>query len=129
MTVEEMRSKVEKLRAEVARLDKLADDDAVSNEEFDMLIHKINELTAECGRLQNKINFLSVKTITRVSDWSASFLNSFDCGTRKITNKQAEIFRRLNNNKPFIYNGRRFDCLGPDFRAGFAGLCVTKIDF
>lgn len=129
MTIEEMKTKVAELKAEVARLDKLADDDTISNEEFDRLTHKANEFAAEYGRLQNKIDFLSVKTLTRVSDWSASFLNSFDCGTRKITNKQAEIFKRFNNGKPFIYNGRRFDCLGPDFRAGFAGLCVTKIDF
>ena len=129
MTIEEMKNKVAELKAEVARLDKLADDDTISNEEFDRLTHKANELAVEYGRLQNKIDFLSVKTLTRVSDWSASFLNSFDCGTRKITNKQAEIFKRFNNGKPFIYNGRRFDCLGPDFRAGFAGLCVTKIDF
>lgn len=129
MTIEEMKTKVAELKAEVARLDKLADDDTISNEEFDRLTHKANELVAEYGRLQNKIDFLSVKTLTRVSDWSASFLDSFDCGTRKITNKQAEIFKRFNNGKPFIYNGRRFDCLGPDFRAGFAGLCVTKINF
>lgn len=129
MTIEEMKNKVAELKAEVARLDKLADDDTISNEEFDRLTHKANELAAEYGRLQNKIDFLSVKTLVRVSDWSASFLNSFDCGTRKITNKQAEIFKRFNNGKPFIYNGRRFDCLGPDFRAGFSGLVVTKVEF
>ena len=129
MTIEETKAKVAELKAEVARLDKMADDDDITNEEFDRLIHKINELTAEYGGLQKKIDFLSVKTLRHVSDWSASFLNSFDCGTRKITNKQAEIFKRFNNGKPFIYNGRRFDCLGPDFREGFAGLCVTKIDF
>ena len=129
MTIEEMKSRVAELRAEVERLDKLADDDTISNEEFDRLTHKANELSEERGRLQKKIDFLSVKTLTRVSDWSASFLNSFDCGTRKITNKQAEIFKRFNNGKPFIYNGRRFDCLGTNFRVGFAGLCVTKIDF
>ena len=129
MTIDEMKAKVAELKAEVARLDELADDDTISNEEFDRLIHKANELSAECGRLQKKIDFLSVKTLVRVSSWSASFLDSFDCGTRKVTNKQAEIFRRFNNGKPFIYNGRRFDCLGPDFRAGFAGLVVTKIEF
>ena len=129
MTIEEMKVRVIELKSEVARLDKMADDDTISNEEFDRLTHKANELSAERGRLQKKIDFLSVKTLTHVSDWSASFLNSFDCGTRNITNKQAEIFRRFNNNKPFIYNGRRFDCLGPNFRTGFAGLCVTKIDF
>lgn len=129
MTIEEMKTKVEELKAEVARLDKLADDDTISNEEFDRLTHKANELAVEYDKLQNKIDFLFVKTLTRASDWSASFLNSFDCGTRKITNKQAEIFKRFNNGKPFIYNGRRFDCLGPNFRVGFAGLVVTKIDF
>ena len=129
MTLEEMKARAAELKAEVARLDRIADDDTISNEEYDRLSLKANELAAEYGRLQKKIDFLSVKTLTRVSDWSDSFLNSFDCGTRKITNKQAEIFMRFNNNKPFIYNGRRFDCLGPNFRTGFAGLCVTKIDF
>ena len=129
MVIEEMKAKAAELKAEVARLDKRADDDTISNEEYDRLVIKANELAAEYGRLQKKIDFLSVKIITNVSDWSSSFLNSFECGTRKITNKQAEIFRRFNNNKPFIYNGRRFDCLGPDYRVGFAGLCITKIDF
>ena len=129
MIIEEMKARVSEMKAEAVRLDRLADDDTISNEEYDRLMHKINELTAEYGGLQKKIDFLSVKTISRVSDWSASFLNSFECGTRKITNRQAEIFKRFNNGKPFIYNGRRFDCLGPNFRAGFAGLCVTKIDF
>ena len=129
MTIEEMKARAEELKAEVARLDRLADDDNISNEEFDRLSRKANEVHAEYGRLQKKIDFLSVKIINNVSDWSASFLNSFECGTRKITNRQAEIFRRFNNNKPFIYNGRRFDCLGPNFRAGFAGLCITKIEF
>lgn len=129
MTIEEMKTRVAELKAEVARLDRLADDDTISNEEFDRLIHKANEISEECGRLQKKIDFLSVKTLTRVSDWSASFLDSFDCGTRKITNKQAEIFKRFNNGKPFIYNGRRFDCLGPNYRAGFASLVVTRTTF
>lgn len=128
MSIEEMKARVAELKAEAARLDRLADDDTISNEEFDRLIHKANEISEECGRLQKKIDFLSVKTLTRVSDWSASFLDSFDCGTRKITNKQAEIFKRVNNGKPFIYNGRRFDCLGPNFRVGFAGLVVTNIN-
>lgn len=129
MTIEEMKAEVARLKAEVVRLDRLADDDTISNEEFDRLTRKANEISEECGRLQKKIDFLSVKTLARVSDWSASFLDSFNCGIRKVTNKQAEIFKRFNNGKPFIYNGRRFDCLGPDFRAGFAGLVVTKIDF
>lgn len=128
MTIEEMKERIAELKAEVTRLDELADDESISNAEFDKLNARASELTAECGRLQNKINLLSVETLARVSDWSASFLNSFECGTRKITNKQAEIFRRFNNGEPFIYNGRRFDCSGPNFRVGFACLVVTSLN-
>lgn len=120
---------IEEMKARIIEIDSRLDDESISDEEFDALEKEAVELTAKIGKLESVAKFLSVKTLTRVSDWSASFLNSFDCGTRKITNKQAEIFKRFNNGKPFIYNGRRFDCLGPDFRAGFAGLCVTKIDF
>lgn len=127
MTIEEMKAKVAELKAEVTRLDELADDDTISNEEFDRLTHKANELSAECGMLQRKIDFLSVKTLARVSDWSASFLDSFDCGTRKVTNKQAEIFKRFNNGKPFIWNGRRYDCPGANYRARFSMLIVTPL--
>ena len=127
MTIEEMKAKVESMKAEIARIDKLLDDESLSNEEYDALEKKAYDLNQERGNLQNKINKLSIKNLVRVSDWEASFLSSFSCGTRKVTNKQAEIFKRFNNGKPFIYNGRRFDCAGPDYRAGFSGLVVTDI--
>lgn len=127
MTIEEMKAKVESMKAEIARIDKLLDDESLSNEEYDSLEKKAYDLSQERGNLQNKINKLSVKNLVRVSDWEASFLSSFSCGTRKVTNKQAEIFKRFNNGKPFIYNGRRFDCAGPNYRAGFSALVVTDI--
>ena len=127
MTIEEMKAKVESMKEEIARIDKLLDDESLSNEEYDALEKKAYDLNQERGNLQNKINKLSIKNLVRVSDWEASFLNSFSCGTRKVTNKQAEIFKRFNNGKPFIYNGRRFDCVGPDYRTGFSGLVVTDI--
>ena len=127
MTIEEMKTKVESMKAEIARIDKLLDDESLSNEEYDALEKKAYDLNQERGNLQNKINKLSVKNLVRVSDWEASFLSSFSCGTRKITNKQAEIFKRFNNGKPFIYNGRRFDCAGANYRAGFSGLVVTDV--
>ena len=127
MTIEEMKAKVESMKAEIARIDKLLDDESLSNEEYDSLEKKAYDLSQERGNLQKKINRLSVKNLVRVSDWEASFLSSFSCGTRKVTNKQAEIFKRFNNGKPFIYNGRRFDCAGPNYRAGFSGLVVTDI--
>ena len=127
MTIEEMKAKVESMKAEIARIDKLLDDESLTDEEYDRLEKKAASLVLERGNLQNKINRLSVKNLVRVSDWEASFLSSFSCGTRKVTNKQAEIFKRFNNGKPFIYNGRRFYCQGPDYRAGFSGLVVTDI--
>ena len=127
MTIEEMKAKVESMKAEIARIDKLLDDESLSNEEYDSLEKKAYDLSQERGNLQNKINKLSVKNLIRVSNWEASFLSSFSCGTRKVTNKQAEMFKRFNNGKPFIYNGRRFDCAGPNYRAGFSGLVVTDI--
>ena len=127
MTIAEMKAKIESMKAEIASIDMLLDDESLSNEEYDSLEKKAYDLSQERGNLQNKINKLSVKNLVRVSDWEASFLSSFSCGTRKVTNKQAEIFKRFNNGKPFIYNGRRFDCAGANYRAGFSTLVVTDI--
>ena len=127
MTIEEMKVKVESMKAEIERIDKLLDDEFLSDKEYDFLEKKAANLVFERGNLQNKINKLSVKNLVRVSDWEASFLSSFSCGTRKVTNKQAEIFKRFNSGKPFIYNERRFDCSGPNYRSGFGALVVTDI--
>ena len=127
MTIEEMKVKVESMKVEIERIDKLLDDESLTDEEYDRLEKKVSNLFLERGKLQTKINTLSVKNLVRVSDWEDSFLSSFSCGTRKVTNKQAEIFKRFNNGKPFIYNGRRFDCPGPNYRAGFSTLVVTDI--
>ena len=119
MTIEEMKTRI-------AEIDKLLDND-ISDAEFDKLEDEARVLTNEIGRMEAAMRFRSVKTLLRVSDWEASFLSSFSCGTRKITNKQAEIFKRFNSGNPFIYNGRRFDCDGPNYRAGFSGLVVADI--
>ena len=127
MTLEEMKAKVESMKAEIERIDKLLDDESLTDEEYDCLEKKVSNLFLERGKLQNKINKLSVKNLVRVSDWEDSFLSSFSCGTRKVTNKQAEIFKRFNSGKSFIYDKRRFDCAGPNYRAGFSTLVVTDI--
>ena len=127
MTIEDMKVKVESMKAEITRIDKLLDDESLTDEEYDRLEKKASNLTFEHGMLQKKINTLSVKNLVRVSEWEVSFLNSFSCGTRKITNKQAEIFKRFNSGKPFIYNGRRFYCQGPNYRTGFSGLVVADV--
>ena len=119
MTIEEMKTRI-------AEIDKLLDND-ITDSEFDKLEEEAQLLTSEIGRMEVAMQFKSAKALLRVSEWEASFLSSFSCGTRKITNKQAEIFKRFNNSKPFIYNGRRFDCQGPNYRAGFSALVVTDV--
>ena len=117
---------IEEMKARIAAIDKLLDDD-ITDAEFDKLEKEAQVLMSEIGRIEAAMRLRSVKNLVRVSEWEASFLSSFSCGTRKVTNKQAEILKRCNNGKPFIYNGRRFDCAGPNYRAGFSTLVVTDI--
>ena len=119
MTIEEMRTRI-------AEIDKLLDND-IADAEFDKLEEEARVLMSEIGKMEAAMQLRSVKTLLLVSDWEASFLSSFSCGTRKVTNKQAEIFKKFNNSKPFIYDKRRFDCQGPNYRTGFSGLIVTDI--
>ena len=119
MTIEEMKSRI-------TEIDKLLDND-ITDVEFDKLEDEARALMSEIGRMEVAMRFRSAKALARVSEWESSFLSSFSCGTRKVTNKQAEIFKRFNNGKPFIYNGRRFDCDGPNYRVGFSGLVVADI--
>ena len=119
MTIEEMKSRI-------AEIDKLLDSD-ITDAEFDKLEEEARVLMSEIGKMETAMQLRSVKNLVRVSDWEASFLSSFSFGTRKVTNKQVEIFKRFNNGKPFIYNGCRFDCAGPNYRTGFSGLVVTDV--
>lgn len=117
---------IEEMKARIAEIDKFLDND-ITDAEFDKLEKEARALMSEIGKMEAAMQLRSAKNLSRVSDWEASFLSSFSCGTRKVTNKQAEIFKRFNNGKPFIYNGRRFDCAGPNYRVGFSALVVTDI--
>lgn len=117
---------IEEMKARIAEIDELLDND-IPDAEFDKLEEEARVLMSEIGKMEAAMRFRSVKNLVRVSDWEASFLSSFSCGTRKVTNKQAEIFKRFNNGKPFIYDRRRFDCTGPNYRTGFSTLVVTDI--
>ena len=117
---------IDEMKARIAEIDELLDND-ITDAEFDKLEEEARVLTSEIGRMETAMQFRSVKTLLRVSDWEASFLSSFSFGTRKVTNKQAEIFKRFNNGNPFIYDKRRFDCAGPNYRSGFSTLVVTDI--
>lgn len=119
MTIEEMKSRI-------AEIDELLDND-ITDAEFDKLEEEARVLTSEIGRMEASMQLRSAKNLIHVSEWEASFLSSFSCGTRKVTNKQADIFKRFNNGKPFIYDKRRFECSGPNYRTGFSALVVTDI--
>ena len=117
---------IEEMEARIAEIDKLLDSN-ITDAEFDKLEEEARALTNKKGMMEKAMRLRSAKALLRVSEWEASFLSSFSCGTRKVTNKQAEIFKRFNNGKPFIYDKRRFDCSGPNYRAGFSALVVTDI--
>ena len=120
MTIEELKNKI-------AELDKLMDDESISNEQFDEYGKEIAHLYTEIAKIEAQQELISVRYLNKVSDWGKQFLSSFNCGTRKVTIKQAQIFQRFNNGKPFIYNEKRFDCELPNYRVGFSCLVVRAI--
>lgn len=106
----------------------MLDDDSISDSEFFRLEKEEIEIVAKIGKYQTRFDFLNVRMISNVSDWTADFLESFETGTRKISNRQADCLRRINNGKPFIYKGRRYDCRGANYRAGFGTLIITDLE-
>ena len=119
---------IDELKSAIIAIDTKLDSDDISDEEFDALEEEARALTAKLGAMESAADFRrNAKTIASVSPWYADFLMSFGNGTRKVTNKQAECFKRLNGGKPFIWNGRRYDCPGANYRAGFSTLIVTPL--
>ena len=119
---------IEELKSAIIAIDAKLDSDDISDEEFNALEEEARALTAKLGAMENAADFRrNAKTIASVSPWYADFLMSFSNGTRKVTNKQAECFKRLNGGKPFIWNGRRYDCPGANYCAGFSMLIVTPL--
>lgn len=117
---------IELIKARIAEIDALLDTD-ISDDEFDALMAEAARLTEEKGMMEREKVLRSAAELKNVNDWTRSFLSSFDNGTREITNRQADCFHRINNGKPFIFEGRRFDCSGPNYRAGFSHVVVTRI--
>lgn len=119
---------IEELKAAIIAIDAKLDDNSISDAEFDALEEEARALTAKLGEMESAADFRrNAKIIASVSPWYADFLMSFGNGTRKVTNKQAECFKRLNGGKPFIYKERRYDCTGANYRAGFSTLIVTPL--
>lgn len=119
---------IEELKAAIIAIDAKLDSDDIDDAEFDVLEKEARTLTAKLGAMESAADFRrNAKTLTNVSPWYADFLMSFSNGTRKVTNKQAECFKRLNGGKPFIWAGRRYDCPGANYRTGFSALIVTPL--
>lgn len=119
---------IEELKAAIATIDAKLDDDNTTDEEFDALQLEAQKLTAKLGKLESEAVFRNgAKVIGYVSPWYDKFLSSFGDGSRKVTNKQAEYLWEVNKGKPFIWRGRRFDCRGGNYRAGFGTLVVTPL--
>ena len=119
---------IEEIKAAIIAIDAKLDSDDIDDNEFDALEEEARALTAKLGEMESAANFRrNAKTLAYVSPWYVDFLTSFNNGTRKVTNKQAECFKRLNGGKPFIWAGRRYDCSGANYRAGFSTLIVTPL--
>lgn len=119
MTITEIKSRIKEI-------DMLLDSDRISDEEFDRLQMEAVSLTAELGQLERLERLRSAKKIDNVNDWTRNFLSSFDIGNGKITNKQVEIFKKINHGKPFIYDGKRYD-FSANYWKGFGFLTVGKV--
>ena len=119
--------KIENLKAAIKEIDDILDDDSISSEMYTQLDKAARILTKVLGELENEQNFKNVKEFKKLGEWTDGFLTTFESGTMLITNKQAGIFKGINNGKPFIYKGRRYDCSGPNFKAGFSHVCISDV--
>lgn len=117
----------EKLRQRLNEIDNALDDESISDDEFDKLENEARQIVEELGKIERKKSLNNVDELKNVSQWTKDFLNSFDCGTRNISIRQAQVFERLNGRKPFKFNGRRFDCSGPNYKTGFGTLIIRKL--
>ena len=112
----------------IKKLDERLDDEKITEEEYDCIDKQIICLYAELGRAEREEKRARIKDIKKVSQWEASFLESFKIGTYVITNKQAACVHRINHGRPFRYRGKLYDCEGPNYRTGFAHVVVERLE-
>lgn len=118
---------LKEIKARIAMLDKIADDETISNEEFNAINAEIANLYKEVARLEAEEQKQQIKKIDHVSLWYTKFLASFNAiGTWKVTNKQAYYLQQVNHGQPFVYNSKIYSCSGPNYHAGFGTLTVEN---
>ena len=119
MTIEEMKSRIKEI-------DMILDDESTTDDVYDALENEARHLTYEIGISERNQESASVKDINP-NDWLSSFLASFGNKslTRPISSKQYDVFRRVNNGRPFKCNGLRYDFVKN--RDGYGSLVIKKI--
>lgn len=98
------------IKNRISEIDRLLDDESTSDEEFDDLMLESQRQTALLGELESFIRLNDAKEILP-DEWTVNFLKSFGATsvTRVISVKQYDVLKRINNGKPFKYNGLRYD--------------------
>lgn len=119
--------KIEEMKSRIAEIDMILDDESITDDMFDALEKEARQLVNELGKIESKQRMESVKDINP-SEWLSSFLSSFgfDSITRTITSKQYDVFRNINNGRPFKCNGYRYDIIKN--RDGLGSLVITKLE-
>ena len=119
MTIEEMKSRIKEI-------DRILDYESTTDEVYNSLEEEARHLTYEIGISEKMQESDSVKDINP-NDWLSSFLASFGIMsvTKTITSKQYDVFRRVNNGRPFKCNGLRYDFVKN--RDEYGSLVIKKI--
>ena len=114
------------IKHRISEIECLLDDESTTDDEFDDLMWESQRQTALLGELECSIRLNDIKEISP-DEWMVNFLKSFGTAsvTRVISVKQYDIFKRINNGKPFKYNGLRYD-IGKG-RNNFGTLIISKL--
>ena len=75
----------------IKKLDERLDDEKITEEEYDCIDKQIICLYAELGRAEREEKRARIKDIKKVSQWEASFLESFKIGTYGIWDNAGSV--------------------------------------
>lgn len=116
----------EEIKVRLAYIDHMQESESITDKEYDQLEEETRDLYLALGKIEGRNRLKSVVHVKNLDDWTIKFLSSFSVGTRKITNKQAEIFYRINHGKPFIFNGKYYNAV-KNYRIGFGTLIIMSL--